>query len=468
MNNLNIMFNPQSIAVIGASRKPNTVGNGILKSLKEGGVFKNKYSLPYKGKIYPINPKADIILGMKAYKSVLSVSGKIDLAIIAVPAKLVHDIIKECAKKNVKGAIIISAGFGELGKDGRLLQDKIISIAKHAKINIIGPNCLGIIRPHSNLNASFAPCMPPKGNIGFISQSGALADSIIDWAVEERYGMSTLVSYGNSADLDAADFLEWMAKDPKTKAITMYIEGLADPLKFMRIAKKVTKQKPVIVIKGGRTDEGQKAISSHTGSLAGNYDIYKAMFMQSGVIVADTVEEMFDTAKALANQPAPKQNAIAIITNGGGAGVLCADYCNEFGINLVELKEPTIKKLDNTKKMHPAYSKRNPLDIIGDALPERYKAAIDVLLAEDYIHGIIVLQTLQTMTDVIADAKIIINASKKYPKKTILCTYMGGKYSEAGIKYLEEHGIPDFNDPRKAALAMKALIERGTRKKLNI
>lgn len=460
MNKLDLMFDPKSIAIIGASEKENSVGNGLIKNIVEGGVFKNKFCKPFKGKIYPINPNHENMMGLKCYKSILEIKNDVDLAIIAIPAKFVSNAMEECAKKKVKGVIVISAGFSEIGEEGKKLQDNFMEIAKKAKIPVIGPNCLGIIRTHSNLNASFAPSMPPMGNIGFISQSGALADSIIDWSIEERYGMSTIISYGNAADIDASDLLEWLGDDKKTDAVAIYIEGLKNPLKFMEIAKKVTKKKPVIVIKGGRTEQGQKAISSHTGSLAGSYEIYETMFKQSGIIVADTVEELFDTAKALANQPAPKENSVVIVTNGGGAGVLTADYCKELGVNLAELKTTTVKNLDMTGKMHPAYSKRNPLDIIGDALPERYEAAIGTILSEDYIHGVIVLQTLQTMTNPIKDAEIIIALHKQYPKKPIICVYMGGKYSDAGAKLLESNGIPDYNDPKKAVKAMKSLIDR--------
>jgi len=376
------------------------------------------------------------------------------------PAKIVYSIVKECIQKKVRGIIIISAGFAELNGEGKKLQDKIVEDLKKAKIPLIGPNCLGIIRPSVNLNASFAPSMPPKGKIAFISQSGAIADSIIDWAIERRYGFSVLVSYGNRADLDVYDFLEWLEKDPETKAIALYIEGIKEGKKFMDVASKVSKKKPIIALKAGRTEQGSTAISSHTGSLAGSYEIYKAAFKQSGVMIAETIEDLFDLAKALANQPVCKENAVAIVTNGGGCGVLCADYCSELGVNLVDLKKSTLTKLEKTGEMHPAYSKRNPLDIVGDALPERYEASINTLLAEDYIHGLIVIQTLQTMTNPQEDARIIIEAKKKYPNKPIICVYMGGRFSEIGRRMLEAEGIPDFNDLRKAARAMWALVNR--------
>jgi acetyltransferase len=462
MVNLDKIFNPKTIALIGASRDTGSVGHGILKNLIKGCVFPSEYCRPFKGKVYPVNPNAEEILGIRCYRNIKDIEGDIDLTIIATPAKTVPSIVKECIQKKVGGIIIISAGFGEFSEEGKKMQDQIVKEVQAAKIPLIGPNCLGIVRPYINLNASFAPSMPPRGDIAFISQSGAIADSIIDWAITNRYGFSTLISYGNRADLDVHDFLEWLEKDQETKAIAMYIEGIDDGKKFMEIAKKVSKTKPIIALKAGRTQKGAAAISSHTGSLAGSYEIYKAAFKQSGVIVAETIEDLFDLAKALATQPPCKENAVAIVTNGGGCGVLCADFCSALGINLVELKKSTIKKLDKTGKMHPAYSKRNPLDIVGDALPERYKAAIDILLGEPYISGIIVIQTLQTMTNPEEDARIIIEAHKKYPDKPIVCVYLGGRFSKRGRFLLESHGIPDFNDISKSANAMKALILRSS------
>ncbi|MBN2112430.1 CoA-binding protein [Candidatus Woesearchaeota archaeon] len=455
------LFSPSSIAVIGASRDPKSVGYGVLKSLVRGCVLSSEYCKSFPGKVYPVNPKADYVLGIKCYSQIKDVPGEVDLAVISVPAKVVPLVLKDCGKKKIPFAIIISAGFAEVGGEGEKLQNEVLKIAEKYGMRLVGPNCLGIIRPNKNLNASFAPTMPPEGPVGFISQSGALADSIIDWAVAERYGLSAVISYGNKADLDVHDFIEFLAADPQTKAIALYVEGLKDGNRFIEVCKKVSKTKPIIVLKAGRTSAGEKAISSHTGSLAGSYEIYKAAFRQAGVIQADTVEELFDLAKALAYQPPCRENAVAIVTNGGGCGVLCADSCEELGVNVVELKESTLKKLDKSGKMHPAYSRRNPLDIIGDALPERYEVAVNTLLDEDYIHGLIVIQTLQTMTDPKEDALRVIQAQKKFPGKPILCTYMGGLYSKQGGRLLEENDIPDFNDLKKAARAMKVLIERG-------
>jgi len=461
VKNLDAIFNPKSIAVIGASRDINSVGYGILKNIVRGCVFESEHCRPFKGRVYAVNPNATEILKIASYPKITDITDDVDLAVIAVPAKIVPAVMKDCVNKGVKAIIVISAGFAELGKEGKKLQDDIKEIAEKAKIPLMGPNCLGIIRPSASINASFAPSTPPEGNIAFISQSGAIADSIIDWAIEHMFGFSTVVSYGNKAMLDATDFLEWLAKDEETKAIAIYMEGIDDGKRFMEVAEKVSKIKPIVVLKAGRTEKGTKAISSHTGSLAGSYEVYKAAFKQTNVILADTIEDLFDISKALANQPACKDGNIAIVTNGGGCGVLAADYCAELGLNVVELKKSTISKLDKTGKMHPAYSRSNPLDIVGDALPDRYYAAIDTLLNENYISGLIVIQTLQTMTNPEEDANDIIELSKKYPGKPIICAYMGGRFSKRGRYILESKGIPDFNDIKKAAKAMWALVERG-------
>ena len=460
MYNLDPIFNPRSVALIGASRDISSVGHGILRNLIKGSFFYSEFARGFSGKIYPVNPNTNELLGLKCYPSIKKIEDDVDLAIIATPAKTVPLVIKECIEKNVKGIIVISAGFAELDSNGKKLQEEIKKLAEKAKIPLIGPNCLGIIRTSKNLNASFAPSMPPEGKIAFVSQSGAIADSIIDWAIANRYGFSTLISYGNKAMLDVADFLEWLEKDQETKAIAIYMEGINDGKRFMDVAKKVAKTKPIVVLKAGRTEKGISAIASHTGSLAGSYEVYKTAFKQSNIFTADTVEELFDLAKVLANQPVLKENAVAIVTNGGGCGVLCADYCTDLGVNIIELKKSTIKKLDSTKKMHPTYNRSNPLDIIGDALPEQYDAAINTLLNEDYIHGIIVIQTLQTMTDPEKDARIVIEAKKRHPDKAIVCTYMGGKFSQRGTRILESNNIPDYNDLQKSAKAMWALIER--------
>lgn len=448
------LFEPKSVAVIGASRNKLNVGHGVLYNLIYGGFFKTKFNKPFKGKIYPVNPKAKKILGLDCYASVKDVKAEVDLAVIAVNAKIVPLVIKECVDKKVKALIVISAGFGELGEKGKKLQAEIAALVKSANIPLVGPNCLGIINPHFNLNASFAPAMPPKGSIGFISQSGALADSVIDWALEKKYGFSKLISYGNAAVLDLNDFISYLDKDKDTKAIAIYVESIRNGKEFMKIAKSV--KKPIVVIKAGKTEQGVKAVSSHTGSLAGSYEVYKAAFKQSGVHLVENVEELFEAAKVLSLLPKLKDNKIAIITNGGGAGVLTADYCFENGLMLPKLSNETISRLEGY--MHPAWSRSNPIDLVGDALPERYNEAMFRVLKQKDVNGLIVIQTLQTMTDPVENAKAIIAAKKHFSDKPIIVVYMGGMFTKEGREYLEEHSVPVFNDPEKAVKAMKALV----------
>ncbi len=451
------LLEPESVAVIGASRNPRSVGYGVLQSLVRGSVLHSPYARGFNGRIYAVNPNAKKILGQKCYASVLDVKGKVDLAVVCVPAKIVPFVLRECAQKKVGAVAVLSAGFAELGEKGKRMQKEIVDIAEKGGFPLLGPNCLGVISPHSDLNASFGATMPPKGGIAFVTQSGALADSIIDWALEEVYAFSHIVSLGNMAALGPEQFVEWFASDPKTRVVALYLEGFKDARAFMRAVKKAVRSgKRVLVLKGGQSSAGSRAASSHTASMAGSYEVFQAAMRQSGALVVDSLEELFKYSKALSEQPRAKKNAVAVITNGGGAGVLCADYCQRYGVNLVKLKESTLKKLDPF--LHKAYSRANPLDIIGDALPEQYEKAIGVVAAEPYVHGVIVIQTLQTMTDTVKDAKAVIRASKKHSKKPFVTVFMGGHYSKPGKQLLHKAGVPDYNDPKTAAKAMSILV----------
>ncbi|MEA3560241.1 MAG: CoA-binding protein, partial [Candidatus Omnitrophota bacterium] len=461
---LNFFFQPRSVAVIGASHNPEKVGYGVLKNLLSGGIFSLSHLKGFQGKIFAVNPKIDNILGLKCYFRVSDIPQKVDLAIICVPAKLVPEILKDCAVKGVKGVTVISAGFAELGKEGRVLQEKFLKIARQANIKIIGPNCLGTIYTPNNLNASFGPFLPLKGRIAFISQSGALVDSIIDWSVKEKYGFSAVISYGNKSDLDAPDFIAWAGRDSGTRAITLYIEGFNNGRYFFEVAKKVSAIKPIISLKAGRSAAGSRAVNSHTGSLAGSYQVYKGVYKQAGVIMADNLAQMFDMAEALAYQPPAKGNRVIIVTNGGGNGVMCADYCDELGIKLPRLSRAIIRKLDKSGKMHPAWSRSNPLDIIGDANSQRYQIALDAVLGSSDYDGVIVIQTLQSMTNPIENAEVVVRMQKKY-KKPIIAAFIGGVFTAPGARLLEEHGIPNYNDLDRAAKAMWALIEYGNYRK---
>lgn len=453
---LETFFNPKSIAVIGASNKPESVGYGVMKGLLQGFVMNSGYGKPFQGKIFPVNPNLERVLSLECFKTVLEVKENIDLAVICVPAAIVPNIIAQCGKKKIKNVIVLSAGFAETGAKGKELQEKLVLTALKYKINLLGPNCLGFLRPSTGLNVSFALTSPPPGSVAFITQSGALADSVIDWAVKERYAFSAIISVGNSALLDSSDFIEWAGEDPFTKVVTAYIEGVKDGRKLMNVISKVSKKKPVIILKGGRTETGSKAVGSHTAALSGNAKVFETAVIQSGGVIADSVEDLFDFAKVLSEQPPLKQNAVAVVTNSGAGGVLCADYCERYNVKLVELKKETIKKLELTKLMSPAYSKRNPLDIVGDALPETFNAAITTLLQEEYISGLFVIQTIQTMTQPVLDAEIVVEAFKKF-KKPVICVFMGGKFSSKAVNTLQNNNIPDFNDIKKAVKAMSLL-----------
>ena len=448
---------PKSIAVVGASERKNSVGYGVLKGLVHGCVFESRACTPYPGNVYAVNPHAQTILGKRCYPRLQDIPGEVECAVVAVPSAIVPQILKDAAAKKVKAAIVISAGFAELGERGKKLQQEVAAIAKKAGIRLLGPNVLGILVPPNNYNASFALTTPEPGRIAFISQSGALADSVVDWALEAKYGFSLIASLGNAADLNESDFLEYCLQDPHTKAIAMYLESVHDGPRFLKVASRAAKSKPIIVLKGGKGERGGRAVASHTGSLAGSYAVYEAALRQAGVFLADSVEDLFDLARALSEQPRTKGKNVAIVTNGGGVGVVTADYCEQMGLDVVPLKESTLKKLDASKLMHPASSRANPLDLVGDALPQRYEMAANTLLAEPYVDGLIVIQTLQTMTDSKKDAEVVVKAQQRFPEKPVVAVFMGGKYSAPGVAVLRKHNIPDYNDPLKAVKVMKVL-----------
>jgi len=357
------LIQPESIALIGATERIGSVGAGLVMNLEKGRA---------KRKMFWVNPNTDSILNEQTYSSVLTIKEEVDLAIIAVPAEIVPRVVKECCQKKVKAIIIISAGFAESGKAGEQRQDQIIEMVRQAGIPLMGPNCLGLIRPDTDLNASFAPLTPPAGSIAFISQSGALMNSVIDRSAIESYGFSLMISYGNGIDLSLTDFLEIAAVDEKTKVIAIYLEGLKNGREFMKSVREIAKEKPVLILKAGKTESGQRAVASHTASLSGSYRVYQTAFRQSGGQEVETLEELFDCAKALAWRPKTAEG-VAIITNGGGMGVLATDAAAEIGLKLTPLDESIIEKLKREKIMPETIMFENPLDIIGDAQTDRYQ-----------------------------------------------------------------------------------------------
>ncbi len=451
MKNLGSFFNAKTIAVIGASRKKGKIGYTVFSNFVKAGK-----------KAYPINPKAKQILGKKAYASVLDVPGSIDLAVITVPAKIVSPVLKQCIQKGIKSAVIITSGFAEIGN--KQMEEELKQLSK--KINIIGPNCLGVFDNYSGIDTLFLPPeklqRPRKGSISFISQSGAVGSVILDWMASEGYGVNKFISYGNAIDVNETDLLEYLGEDKKTKVISMYLEGVKEGKKFMKVAKKVTKKKPVIVIKGGRTSAGAKAVSSHTGSLAGNDAVYDAVFKQVGVIRPRHLIEMFDFAKVLSEQPLPKGNRVLIITNGGGFGVLAADQVSLKKMQLAELTEKSKREMI---KVLPAYAPvHNPLDLVGDADDLRFKKALEVAGKDKNVDAILLILLFQTapITEKVTD--YVINFNKKKKKPLVVCS-AGGNYVKQLAKKLEENNVPVFNSPAKAVDALNALIKYSEIKK---
>ncbi|MDP3011258.1 MAG: acetate--CoA ligase [Candidatus Hydromicrobium sp.] len=442
-------FCPDSVAVIGASREEEKVGHIILDNIINSG---------YKGKLFPVNPKADEIHGIKCYPSVLNVPGDIDLAIIVIPAQFVLQVLEECSKKNTKWSIIISAGFKETGIEGAKRERQLIEKAKDYGIRILGPNCLGIIDTKCPINATFSPNMPPMGKIGFISQSGALGTAILDWAKTNKIGFSKFVSLGNKADISENDLFDDWENEKDTEVITAYLEGVKYGREFIRISSKVSKKKPIIVIKSGNTDAGARAVSSHTGTLAGSAKAYEAAFKQAGIIRANTIRDLFNYAKAFSYQPLPKGKKVAIITNAGGPGIMATDECEKSDILLASLEKETI---DGLKEFLPeAANFYNPIDILGDALADRYKKTLEVVIKDNNVNAIVILLTPQAMTQPLKTARAIVEVIENSGKSiTVLTSFMGGSEVEKAVKFLAEKNIPNFDIPEEAIDTLKVMME---------
>ncbi|MEM2341134.1 MAG: acetate--CoA ligase family protein [Candidatus Bathyarchaeia archaeon] len=446
---LEAFFNPKSISVIGVSREPWKVGHRLFKNLVESG---------FSGRLYPINPNADEILGFKCYKSVKDVPGDVDLAVIVVPARIVPSVIEDCGAKGVKGVIVISAGFGETGREGAQLEREILNICRRYGIRLQGPNCLGIISVQSRVNASFAPAMPIPGNIAFVSQSGAIGSTILNWAVRNEIGFTKFISLGNEADLNAADFIEALGEDEETKVIGLYIEGVKEGTRFIEIARNVTRKKPIIAIKAGTTDAGVKAVSSHTGSLAGSDVAFSAAFRKAGIIRVNTLEELFNLVLAFGSQPIPKGKRTLIVTNGGGPGILAADACEKLGLELPFLEYEIIEDL--RKVMPPHASLGNPLDVLGDADESRYKIALEAGLKSNNIDGIIVILTPQAVTPYDKIAETIASLSNT-SNKPIIASFMGLEDNSLAIKILKKNRVPNYYFPESAVYVLKSMYEYG-------
>ncbi len=425
-------FNPKTIAIIGASSKKGKVGYSLVKNL-----------LNFKGKIFLINPNRKKILNKLCYKNVRDIKEHIDLAIIALHPFQIKDVIIDCGTKNIKNIIIISAGFSEVGNKN--LEESILETAKEYRIRIIGPNTFGVVNPYISLDTTFASISPLKGNISFVSQSGALWSAISDYSKKENFGFSKFIALGNMSDINFTDCIKYLNKDPNTKVIVLYIELIKDGKKFMKISQ--TSKKPIIAIKAGHSQAGIKAALSHTGSLAGTYEIYKAAFKQSNIILVDTLTQALDTARFLTNNQKIGKRTI-ILTNAGGPGALAADYLEESSLEVQKLTESFIKKI----KLD-LWSKNNPIDLVGDAKSDKYKLALDSL-NKNFYDNLLILLTPQNMTDSENIAKEIINFKNKTKKPVITC-FMGGKSIEKSKLLLEKNNILSFTEIKRAVDVLK-------------
>lgn len=439
---LDKFFEPESVAVIGASRSPEKIGHTILENVK----------ISFQGKIYPINPNAGEILGLEAFPSVLDVEEPIDLAVIAIPAEKVKSVVEECIEKKIKACIIISSGFSEIGN--KELEEELKKTSK-GKIRIIGPNCIGNYA--KELDTVFLPRVrlkrPLEGSISFITQSGAFGSILLDIIADNGVGVSKFISIGNKIDVEEVELIKYLEKDINTRCIAIYLESLSNGQEFIKAAKNISKKKPIVVFKAGKTEKGSEAVISHTGVLAGKPEIYSAAFKQAGVIQAKRSEEIFDFSKALANQPVLKNDKIAIVTDGGGFGIVATDSAIENGLEVPELSVETQKKLE---KILPSYGiSKNPVDLTGDATSERFQKVLDVVFKDKDIGGVvcIVLMQVPTLTDEIID---ILRDSKVYGKPITVCT-AGSDYVQERVRKLELFGIPVYPTPERAVKAMKVL-----------
>jgi len=447
-----MFFKPKSVAIVGVSQNSRKIGHIIFKNFIESNI---------QAKVYPINPQADKILGYPCYKSVLDIPGPIDLAVLAVPSQLTLDTVKQCAQKKARGIIIVAGGFGETGEEGKQLEEEILEVSRANNMRIIGPNVIGIYDPYNGIDTLFVPryrlMRPKRGKIAFISQSGAFGAAILDYAASQGIGVSKFVSIGNSLDVDAVDVLEYLENDKDSNCIMLYLEGLKpkEGKDFYNIIKRISLKKPIILLKGGLTNQGQKAAASHTGAISSQIEILQAVFKQTGVIQANDTLQLFDMARILSAGYIPKGRGIAIITNAGGFGVLTTDQLVQKGFELASLSEETVEFLK--AKMPPAVSLANPIDLIGDADTERYRTALNKVL-EDPNVDLVILIILLSLSFVESDIIDVINDAKVNYGKPIVVTTIGGDFTQMMIRMMEENQIPTFPNPQRTIDAVKALI----------
>ncbi len=449
---LDAIFRPRSIAIVGASRKKGSIGRNIMHNLLE---------YEFNGPIFPVNPGADVIHSIKCYPKVESIPDKVDLAIIVVPKQLANQAVEDCGKKGVKGIIMITAGFKEVGGEGIKLEEELGKLIKKYDMRCVGPNCMGVINTADefSLDATFAPAFPKQGNIGFLSQSGALGAAILEHARDLNLGISMFISVGNKLDVSGNDIIEYWADDPNTDVILLYLESFGNPRHFTQLAREIVKKKPIIAVKSGRTMAGAKAASSHTGALAGLDVGSDALFEQCGVLRANTVERLFDLAQAFAKQPIPTGKRVAVLTNAGGPGIMATDAVVSVGMEMGTFSDKTVEEL--RKFLSPEASFSNPLDMIASANEEGYYKSLKILLEDDGVDAVIVIFVHPVHINAKGIAQSIIDASKNQKDKPVLCVFMGHKDEDSGIEELQVSGFPTYQFPESAAIALAAMEKYG-------
>jgi acetate---CoA ligase (ADP-forming) len=448
---LRVLFAPRSVAVIGATGRAGSVGQAVFAN-----VFKHGYA----GVVYPVNPNSASVMSVKAFPSVLDIPDEVDLSIIIVPSALVPGVMEECGKKGIQAAIVITAGFKELGGAGVEQEQLVLTAARQNGIRLLGPNCLGIINtdPQVRLNGSFARLMPATGNIALVSQSGAVGVAALEYAQGEGIGLSKFVSVGNKADLNENDFLAYLKDDPLTDVIMFYLEDISDPKRFFQLAREITgemgNKKPILAIKSGRTAAGARAASSHTGALAGSDEAYDALFAQCGVLRVESLEELFDYAQAFSTQPLPRGNRVAIVTNAGGLGIMTTDAAERYGLEMAEFQEETVARLK--AGLPVAANLHNPVDVLGDAREDRYRTALEGVLADDHVDGVIVISTPQLMTNLAAIAATVAEVTPAYRKPTLVCQMALGEIEET-LAIWSKARLPHYHFPEEAVRALAAM-----------
>ena len=443
---LSSFFRPASVALVGASRDPAKLGHLVLKNILDGG---------FRGSVYPVNPKGGEVLGLPCRADIASLPGPAELAVIVIPAPHVLEVVRQCGERGTKAVIVISAGFKEAGERGRVLELELVEACRRHGMRLIGPNCLGLMDTASGLNASFAFEMPPRGSIAFISQSGALGTAVLDWASKEGVGLSKFMSVGNMADVSESDLIEMLGDDPDTRVVLVYLEGIRDGRRFLDVCRRVTKKKPVIVVKSGVSASGLKAVSSHTGSLAGSDRAFDAACRQCGVLRVFSVQDLFDYALLFAYQPLLKRDRLAIVTNAGGPAVMAVDAAERLGLTMAVLSEGTKNALRDF--LPPAGSTANPVDVLGDCLAAPYGKALDTVIADPDVGGLMAILSPQVVTEIRETAEEVVRVARTSGKPVVGC-FMGGQRMQAAATCFSRNLVPNYAFPERAVSALHGMV----------